>query len=66
MKIKKFVKLVATYLGTERDEFTISFQVEEKDYKFEYYWILEAYLEKTQPELLEQLDIDDFEITIVK
>lgn len=59
-----FVKLIATYLGCERPEFKISFEVEKQDYMFQYYEILEAYIEKTQPTMLEELDLDDFEIVI--
>ena len=61
---KKFVKLEATYLGLEKDQFTISFEVEEQQWMFQYYMILERFIEETQPELLGEIDIDDFQIVI--
>ena len=61
---KKFVRLEATYLGLEKELFKIEFEVEEKMWMYQYYMDLERYLYENNPELLEQIDVEDFQIVI--
>lgn len=61
---KKLVKLEATYLGLEKEQFKIEFEVEEKMFMYQYYMALERFIYENQPALLGEIDIEDFQIVI--